>query len=636
MQSLRRFAPRFLLLVLLPGLGLYGCAFFPRLGSGPPRLDFPGYRQVVIRFLRQYRTDTLPRHHRWAPARKPEGWYIQRVDVRYRPLRVMGEQLFWSRSTERYQKLAWSPRRDSARMPRLLRRYRENMPFSWEPAAPYYGYPAWSRDVVADYGKHRRLSDSALFGLGIAHAHLADQLLARPVLLGSDTMALGSVRRAEPLDEAALRRYLKHRQAAIDRLSELAERSPEFATALGRVGRLRDHQRLQGYEDLCIHQRREAARLLLRDEAFSPILRQSARHYLSSMPLEGILLTQGANDHYPVRQLQAEERFRPDVLVARQDWLDYAPYRRYLVRRLGQDSAGIASALRRLGGSLPFPGPSGVRIEDRLPVPHRALRALLGQLADDSTGERTYPPSLPTPYWRMAWNGDSLRWRYPAPSLPPYQIASAALVTGLSADGPRLGWTIASQARRRLGMDPHLVLRGMTYQLRPQGGVYQPTQQPRRLALAPTLTLLRDSSFWRSLPGALDGVEKRIAANYYNVFLRTTRALLEGARPREARNLLDEMQYRLGNEVVRYDYYFVPFVELYYRADAPKKGRRMAFLILDNMQALSPGQQYPLDTRREALERLRELASAHDQPALLERIETFEKATGRGLPPADR
>jgi hypothetical protein len=119
-----------------------------------------------------------------------------------------------------------------------------------------------------------------------------------------------------------------------------------------------------------------------------------------------------------------------------------------------------------------------------------------------------------------------------------------------------------------------------------------------------------------------------------NNFLRTAQLLVDNGKKEKATKLLDRCLEVFPNEKISYDMYMLPFVEVYYRADAKKQGttlgNKLADIFEGNLKyyaSLSPkfSSYYNKDQEQAVmvLRRLEQLAREYKQDELSKRIGGF-------------
>ncbi|MCX6272684.1 MAG: DUF2723 domain-containing protein [Bacteroidetes bacterium] len=186
-------------------------------------------------------------------------------------------------------------------------------------------------------------------------------------------------------------------------------------------------------------------------------------------------------------------------------------------------------------------------------------------------------------------------------------------------------------------IDQYCHLEGMVYKFMPVVASERVQGLGGITTSQPSFDILMNKCKWGNLNDPRVTVDRESYRNVMipkNNFARLAQKLVGENKKAEAIKVLDRCQEAFPNEKVHYDYYMLPFVEVYYKAGAMDKANKLLGTVSDIIQedikyynSLKPKFAKYFDKEKNTdlavLRRLSQLATENKQEAAAKKIDTF-------------
>ncbi|MBU1010285.1 MAG: DUF2723 domain-containing protein [Bacteroidetes bacterium] len=378
-----------------------------------------------------------------------------------------------------------------------------------------------------------------------------------------------------------------------------------------------------------------------------------AKSYLAQCAPEGIVFTNGDNDTFPLWYVQEVENFRTDLrvvnyMLASGDWY---------VHQVGKkvyDSERLPLTLK--------PEQYNKGINEYIPVLERVqgpveLKELINFVASDSdqtkvplqSGERIN--YFPTTKVKLTIDKDAvirsgtvpesmrdlivseITWEIKQNGLFKNDLMLLDLIASNNWQRP-IYFTNPNSVSKVLNVDKYCHMEGMVYRFIPVlatdyvqnlGGVYTDG----------SWELLMNKAKWGNLEHpdvTIDRESYRNSSMAKQSYVRLAQALVNEGKPDSATQVLDKGIAFFPNSKVTYDYYMLPWIEIYFKANKNEKGAEMSRQLmnryLDDLRYYnSVGQSYStyyehnIQEAMAVLQRLAQMADEYKQTDLAKELQ---------------
>jgi hypothetical protein len=294
-----------LLIILFPSLL---CSAI--LGQGV--ITGPKVREIVKEFYSRYTTDDLE-YPRVTFEKRKEGWYVITQRINKNKLDAVNKFFFYENKSKKYKPLSIEKNEENKEI--NPSEYMEEFDLRNYDLQIYYGYKGWYKDVIGEFKNRRQLSDNEMNGLARAYSTyaaglLSDQYGDAPEIeiwrlpLKMNCLSLKQINEFNVL-EAKAREYFK----------KLADRNPGYETTVGKIGMKYANEVMFQFTILLAHANNYAVKMQLPAKLYTDEQLIAPKAILESCPENGIFLSLGDNDYYPLHYLQHAKGFRRDVYV---------------------------------------------------------------------------------------------------------------------------------------------------------------------------------------------------------------------------------------------------------------------------------------------------------------------------------
>lgn len=260
------------------------------------------------------------------------GWYF--TTVYYRDGVTVAEKetnvLFWSKQQNSYLKLSEATNPNKTPDPRAYEAFINAQGSETERMyyriSPCYGYNGWEKDIISMWGSKPSLPDSSLYMLGRAYSAYAGNLLLAFGTIYKPSYQINLPEGLNALTTQQLAEFRKYHHNAVKSFERLTAQNPHFETLVGNIRIKAANEKVTGFLYLCMVQNEEEGLKELNGVNYPENMLMMARNYLNSCGQNGILITNGDNDTFPLLYLQAKETLRTDVTVINTSLLNLPRY----------------------------------------------------------------------------------------------------------------------------------------------------------------------------------------------------------------------------------------------------------------------------------------------------------------------
>ena len=310
---------KFLLFWLISTVSSYG------------QFNMPSFKDVVTTFYSKYSFDSYDSYLKF--QRKKDGWYISE-DKYNNPGNYFNTTLFWSKETSSYKDLNYSlSNGDTSLTSEAISRYLTQISSTYEEYQfqrnKYYGYPGWDWDVINDDTNQSNLTDSLHESNARAYSNYASGFIAEQfgdLFVNNDSDRL-SLKANDKISKSRIDKFIFYELKALDAYSKIRKINPEYVTRVGNISIKLANEYMFSYLELLMAGDSTRAIDFAKQSNYPDSLISLSKSYLSTLPLNSILITSGDNDTYPLWYVQQINNFRPDISVLNYNLIGF---RRYL------------------------------------------------------------------------------------------------------------------------------------------------------------------------------------------------------------------------------------------------------------------------------------------------------------------
>ena len=292
--------------------------------------DYPGYSEVIVKFLDDYSISEIEFPNQFSLAKKPDGWHAMIIDINSQ--QTIQDDLFWARRLRLYRKINFPPTTTNASNPEYKSIIEDWAKNYFTSILPYWGYTGWEKDIIDEYGNKKNLSDTLINALARAYVSYASNLLSNNSGFSSKKMRFSLPDGQNALSEKQLAEYREYEHKGIDSYYKLWQLNPDFETFVADIYNVYSNQVMTSYLTISYFQNHEEAQTELKDGLYDPFIRDMAKRYLASCDSNAILITNGDMDTYPLLFIQEKEGFRKDISVVNISLLNDGRYISDLIR----------------------------------------------------------------------------------------------------------------------------------------------------------------------------------------------------------------------------------------------------------------------------------------------------------------
>ena len=487
-------------------------------------------------------------YKRYTLAKMKDGWHVRKEKYVDFDFQLEESALCWSAATHRYIK---NDTINSAAVAGTIRKsIMSNLNGAYDyKTLPLYGYHGWAEQTIALYAGQPDLGDIYMESLARAYSSKAlyangqwrDFAWEAPPVKGSNDN-YGRYK-----SQAAIDTLLKYEHLAENVYYRLSQKNPNYETLVGDVYTKYCNEVLSTYLILLYKVDRNQALKEMKPNLYTDFYVSFAKNLLNSCAQNGILLTQGDNDTYPLYYVQEQLGFRRDVLVVNSSLLALDSYIDFLRH-------GVFAA-----PPLPLTLDSAAYARDSLDYITRNDERF-DQLVK-ATGLEFYPRT------NTLFKNDIMlldmiaanKWKRPI------YIAMTA--------SPDMA----------LNMDKYLHYEGMAYRMRPE----DPTDKPLPSADINTKFcyqyLMNDLILpdWHK-PQVIDEAITRMVYNYAGLFSRVAEAMQAEGKNAECVKLLDRYVGAFPDSKVAYGIFNLTMPGLYYQCGRPAEAKALTEKLIAN------------------------------------------------------
>lgn len=298
------------------------------------KTQVPAYDLVLEVFFKNYKFDDSDPYLQLKFHKKKEGWFTAEEEYS-NPGKYKNVQLFWSSRDKKFKKLSYSLVK--TRTKRIIDSLRNHY-FRSESEKEidlynynrnvYFGYAGWDWDVIQDYANSENISDTTLESLGRAYSSYAQGYFFNQWgnTIQNNEPLRRKLKNEEPIDTMRRNKFVYYTEKCIASYKKLLERNPKYETMVGTIDLKYANEFLFAYSSLGMAGYPADAKKFIIPNIYNDSILSIARNYLSNVSNNGILITGGDNDTYPLWFLQQNENLRKDVLVINYNLLASSRY----------------------------------------------------------------------------------------------------------------------------------------------------------------------------------------------------------------------------------------------------------------------------------------------------------------------
>lgn len=295
-----------------------------------PELD-----DVIHEFFKRYTPVEPPTFLRF--QKKKEGWFTAEISYES-PNKPENVQLFWDRSAQKFQPLAYQSTADTsaeATQQAIAAYSTYNIDFYERQQFErhrFYGYPGWDWDLIQELENEATLPDHELESLARAYSSYASGYFFDQFgyhfengdpdrVLIKDTMRIGVSRKDK---------FIQYEWKSIETFKRLMNQNASYETTVGRIDIKVSNEHIFSWSNLRFAGYEKDAEQFIRGVIYPDSLLDKAKEYFQPMKPNAIFISSGDNDTYPLWYLQHTEGYRKDVSVINYSLLALRRYLNYL------------------------------------------------------------------------------------------------------------------------------------------------------------------------------------------------------------------------------------------------------------------------------------------------------------------
>lgn len=543
-------------------------------------LKFPSYETVVHQFYDNYSSKKMSENTELRFEKRPTGWHITLNDAT-KDIGILKDELFWDLKKNKFNNINFepieSPDINATIIDNLLRQYDQK----YYSICPYYGYPGWDRDIIENFKDATHLPDSTLYAVGRAYSSYASNLIHNNSGMAQSEFQFKLAPGKNSMNKEQLERYRFNRHKAIEKFELVKKMNPSYQTLVGNIGVKTANEYMVGFLDLRVFQNEEEAKKELRPGLYSTFEMTAAKNYLIACAPNAILFCSGDNDTYPLLYLQAQYNFRPDVLIVNLSLLNTDRYINSL-RDSVLNSKGLPISFT--AQEISADQRSLLLIENKDSTVMELSEII--QFVKDVRNQKPFSNStyyyFPSSQFKLTHGKKEIVWH----ATKTYTYLNELIVYDVMATND---WERPLNFAITMGTDYFF---GLEDYFRSDGMVYILTDTKKDtiddyngyVNSAMLYEKLMKQFEWKGIDSVTKG-DEMVCSNYRNLFLRLALSLTKENKNELAIKALDRSVERMPDHKVPFDYYFIMYVEAYYKLGAFAKGNAIARQIYKNLTA---------------------------------------------------
>ncbi len=291
--------------------------FFSSFSQDYPTKHFPKYGAVVSKFYSGYVWSLdYPGEDPTFEKRK-DGWYVSFYQSNKFGEVPVKTGLFWSAKTKNYVDPGFKHRQEGDSLLPIPASFKDIWSVRIFNEFPYQGYQGWDKDVIQELDTRADLNDTLWFALAKAWANRSTNLMEDQTAFPDPKERFMLPDHRGGMSPEQLEKYRTFHHRGIACYEKVRELNPHFETIVGNIGVKTDNEYMSGFLELLIEQgEKEALKEIPQKRLYDDLYDSYARNQLGTCAKNGILLTNGDNDTYPLLYVQAAYGYRQDVRVA--------------------------------------------------------------------------------------------------------------------------------------------------------------------------------------------------------------------------------------------------------------------------------------------------------------------------------
>jgi tetratricopeptide (TPR) repeat protein len=582
-------------------------------------LSYPLFEQVTKEFFYRFDTDELDEDYEYTFAKKIDGWHVLLSEKGMANPEVE-DYLFWKAKNNKYSKLNLPKRKSAKKAETAFKMYPEAWKSVHYNVCPYYGYTAWEYDVVRDFANQKNLPDSFVYGVGRAYSSMAGNLLNNNSGFADSTKTYKLKMCRNSLSAEQLATYRKYRHAAIEWFTRAAIMNPNLQTLVGEIGVKTANEFVCAFLELRVYQNEEEALKELPDTLYSDVYLNAAKNYLMSCAPNGILLTNGDNDTYPLIYLQVKKKFRTDVLVVNTSLLNTDRYVNSLRTKV-LDAKGLKLSLSYEDIAA---HKRDLLLIDSENEDYVELYTWIQYcLADSNTsfsGGKSYFNG-PSQYMTNVMGKDTMNWFFGNYYMYLSQLVMLDEIANEFGKRP-IYFTVTLDPNAFMGLEGYLALEGMSYRLMSKFPMDIPSTGTGFVLTDSLYTNLMNNYVYSSF-NKQNHTHTMLVSNYRNLFYRLAETLMNENKLDSALLVVNRCIKLMPNEMIPYDFSMTYMVEICYKSGDPALGDSIAMALIENVglnKAPDPNNEELKSIQSLVFQYLKELAHTYKRDELMDAL----------------
>lgn len=283
--------------------------------------QFPKLEEVLNQFFKTNTID-VQRLGFIEFAKKPEGWYIQELNVN-NWVEISNSTPIWSASKKKFLTVFASPEYivdtgvDSIMNAYAIQNIMSRYNSKYFDIAPVFGYDGYEHDLFAILKKEKNLSAELLDIHARAYSQICDKIMLKlpSQIYGKRLDVYFNSLNPKDVPANVVKDYVFYAKKSIALFKELSERFPDYQTIVGNIKVKYWNEHVAKFYDLMQLQQSDLARQFLATDIYDDFLVKYGRNMLKGCDKDGILFTQGDLDTYVSLYVQHKFNFRKDVAI---------------------------------------------------------------------------------------------------------------------------------------------------------------------------------------------------------------------------------------------------------------------------------------------------------------------------------
>ena len=568
--------------------------------------DFPSYESVVKHFIKNYEEPSKPQVLHF--EKRPEGYFVS-ISSSSRTIERTNQEILWSNKMKSFQSLQqYIHGGKKFNRVDFYSSYFQGLKKHEFDFCPFSGYPGWQRDVMKYFENEPTLPDSLLYGLGRAYSTFVGNMIYDYSGATADTLHQFNLpNRKNAMTPEQLKIYRKYTHLAQKAFLKLHEQNPDFETFVGKPYIKYSNEVMWNFLQLQYLQNNSEANKELMPGLYDKFYINGAKNYLNSCPPNAILFTYGDNDTYPLLYIQAQLKYRTDVLIVNLSLINVDRYINHI--REGVFNAApfpltFAPSFyaKNKNNMVVFPK---TKDADTLELNQMILDLEKGMFERDDLGTTIKISMLPTNkfYWNVNLKKtktdvpknlkdkmvEKIEWELPKSMsmLLKGDLAFLSMLVANNWERP-VCMGMATRKQNLLGLNDYFYLEGLVYRMYPVTSDSKVSSYLHGdINTRATYQKLMYDFLWDGINHTEAG-RKVYVQSYFIIFKELAQRLIIQEENEKAEAVLDLYFKIFPHHIKAYDVYSCLLVDQYFQLGKNKKAENIGLQIIENYAKKKP------------------------------------------------